>query len=110
MDIEMRAEEFTSDAPVWDLKTKGDIVPIVSGDKENIQIATLACFLEKGTIPQLPDAGVDWTSYLTKDKTFGELDAELRQSLRKADKIDYLPNYEIDGERLTLAVSKEIEK
>jgi hypothetical protein len=108
MDVEMRAEEFTSDAPIWDLKTEGDIVPIISGDKEDVQTATLACFLEKGTIPQLPDAGVDWASFLTKDRTFGELDAEIRQSLRNADKMDYQPNYQIDGDRLTLAVSKEL--
>lgn len=104
----MRAEEFTSEYPIWDIKTEGDIVPIISGDKEDVQTATLACFLEKGTIPQLPDVGVEWSAYLTKDKTFGELDAEIRDSLRKADKVEYQPNYEIDGDRLTLAVSKEI--
>ena len=104
----MRAEEFTSEYPVWDIKTEGDIVPIISGDKENVQTATLACFLEKETIPQLPEAGVDWTSFLTKDRTFGELDAEIRESLRHADRNDYQPNYEIDGDRLTLSVAKEI--
>ena len=104
----MRAEEFTSEYPVWDIKTDGDIVPIISGDKEDVQTATLSCFLEKGTIPQLPDVGVEWSAFLTKDKTFGELDAEIRDSLRKADKVEYQPNYQIDGDRLTLAVSKEL--
>lgn len=104
----MKAEEFTTEYPVWDLKTEGNIVPIITGDREDIQVATLACFLEKGTIPQLPDAGVEWTKYLTGDKTFGELDAEIRESLRKADKIVFQPNYQIEGDRLTLAVSKEI--
>lgn len=104
----MKAEEFTADYPIWDVKTEGSIVPIISGDKENIQIATLACFLEKGTIPQLPEAGVEWTKFLTGDKMFGELDAEIRESLRKADKVEYQPNYEIEGDRLTLVVSKEI--
>jgi hypothetical protein len=108
MDVEMRAEEFTSEYPVWDIKTDGDIVPIISGDKEDVQTATLSCFLEKGTIPQLPDVGVEWSAFLTKDKTFGELDAEIRDSLRKADKVEYQPNYQIDGDRLTLAVSKEL--
>ena len=108
MDVEMRAEEFTTEFPIWDVKTEGSIVPIISGEKESIQVATLACFLEKGTIPQLPEAGVEWTSFLTKEKTFGELDAEIRESLRKADKVEYQPNYEIEGDRLTLAVSKEI--
>lgn len=104
----MKAEEFTTEYPVWDLKTEGNIVPIISGDQEDVQVATLACFLEKGTIPQLPDAGVEWTKYLTGDKTFGELDAEIRESLRKADKLIFQPNYQIEGDRLTLAVSKEI--
>ena len=104
----MKAEEFTAEYPIWDLKTEGNIVPIISGDQEALQIATLACFLEKGTIPQLPEAGVEWSAFLTKDKTFGELDAEIRQSLQKADKVEYQPSYEIEGDRLTLAVSKEI--
>lgn len=104
----MKAEDFTADFPIWDLKTEGSIVPIISDEKESIQVATLACFLEKGTIPQLPDAGVTWTEFLTGDKTFGELDAEIRESLKKADKIEYHPNYQIEGDRLTLVVSKEI--
>ena len=104
----MKAEEFTTEYPVWDLKTEGDIVPIISGETENVQTATLACFLEKGTISQLPDAGVEWTKFLTGDKTFGELDAEIRESLRKADMLEYQPNYQIEGDRLTLAVSKEL--
>ena len=104
----MRAEELTTEYPVWDLKTEGGIVPIISGDKEDVQIASLACFLEKGTIPQLPDAGVEWTEFLTKDKSFGELDAEIRESLRKAGMMEFQPNYSIEGDRLTLAVSKEL--
>jgi hypothetical protein len=108
MDIEMKAEETTPDYPIWDLKTEGGIVPIISGDKEDVQTASLACFLEKGTIPQLPEAGVEWTKFLTDTKTFGELDAEIRESLRKAGMVEFQPNYQIDGDRLTLAVSKEI--
>ena len=104
----MKAEEFTTEYPVWDLKTEGNIVPIIYGDREEVQVATLACFLEKGTIPQLPEAGVEWTKYLTNEKTFGELDAEIRESLRKADKLIFQPNYQIEGDRLTLVVSKEI--
>lgn len=108
MDVEMKAEELTAEYPVWDMKAENGIVPIISGDKEDVQIASLACFLEKGTIPQLPDAGVEWTKYLTQNKTFGELDAEIRDSLRKAGKMEFQPNYSIEGDRLTLAVSKEI--
>lgn len=108
MDIEMQAEDMTGEHPIWDLKTEGGIVPIISGDEEDIQIASLACFLQKGSIAQLPEAGVDWTDYLTGDKTFGELDAEIRESLRKAGMEEYQPDYQIVGDKLTLVVSKEL--
>ena len=104
----MKAEELTAEYPIWDLKTEGGIVPIISGDEEDVQIASLACFLERGTIPQLPEAGVEWTKFLTQNKSFGELDAEIRESLRKAGKMEFQPNYSIEGDRLTLAVSKEL--
>ena len=109
MDIEMKAEDTTGDFPVWDLKTEGGIVPIISGEKEDIQTATLSCFIEKGTVPQLSEAGVEWTAFLTGEITFGELDAQIRDSLRKSGRADYFPNYQIEGDRLTLSVSKEIQ-
>ena len=108
MDIKMKAEDDSGDFPTWDLKTENNIVPILSGDEEDLQIATLACFLEKGSIKQLKEMGVAWATYLTGDKTFGELDAEIRESLRKADKADFVPNYQIDNDKLTLTVSREL--
>lgn len=108
MDIEMNTEDISGEFPIWDLKTEGGIVPIMSGEKESLQEATLACFLEKGSIPQISEAGVEWPGFLTGAVTFGELDAQVRESLRKAGKSDYFPNYQIEGDRLTLSVAKEI--
>ena len=104
----MKAEEFTSTYPVWDIKTEDGIVPIISGDKEDTQVATLACFLQVGTIPQLPEAGVSWTDFLTGVKTFGEIDAQIRESIRNAGKFEYMPIYKIENDRLTLEVGKEM--
>lgn len=104
----MKAEEFTATYPVWDIKTEGGVVPIISGEKEDIQVATLACFLQVGTIPQLPNAGVSWTDFLTGVKTFGEIDAQIRESIRNAGKYEYMPIYKIENDRLTLQVGKEI--
>lgn len=108
MDIEMKVEEITPDSPIWDIKVEDNIVPIISGDREDVQIATLAAFLQLGSIPQLPDMGVSWTDYLTGDKTFGELDAQIRQSIRMSGKTEYMPIYSIIGDRLTLNVGKEM--
>ena len=35
MDIEMNAEDISGEFPIWDLKTEGGIVPIMSGEKES---------------------------------------------------------------------------
>jgi len=107
MDIQMKAEEFTSDSPIWDLKTEGGIVPIISDNKENIQQATLACFLEQGTIPRLEDAGIPWTKFLTNELSFGELDALIRESIRKAGQDEYRPEYYISGDKLLLEVTRD---
>lgn len=106
MDLKMRGEDFTGEFPLWDVKVESGIVPIIKDEEENIQTASLACFLEKGTVPQLPDVGVEWTAFLTNDISFGELDAQIRQSIDKAGMTGYRPDYQIDGDRLTLKVKK----
>lgn len=105
MDVEMTAETPSIDGAKWDIKTENGIVPILSGEKEDLQIATLAAFLEYGTIPQLQEVGVEWTAFLTGDLSFGALDVQIRQALQKADKSTYRINYDITGDRLTVAVS-----
>lgn len=107
MDIEMKKEEQTSTDYVWDIKTEGGIVPIISGNKENVQVATLSGLLQKGSIPQLPDMGVDWAGFLTGTVSFGELDGEIRESLKAAGKEDYMPVYSISGDKLILNIEKE---
>ena len=51
MDIEMKIQEKTAVFPVWDLKVESGIVPVLTDDKEDIQGAILACFIEKNTVP-----------------------------------------------------------
>lgn len=107
----MKAETITATAePVWDIKVENNLVPIISGDEENMQNATLAGFLETGTIPQLPSVGVPWQEFLTNGLTFGELDSYIRQSIEAAGQENYYPQYEIDDEnqRLTMTVGREL--
>ena len=107
MDIKMRSEIISASAhPIWDVKTVNGIVPIITGDEEDIQTATLAGFIEKGTIPLLPDDGVPWTEYLNHNITFGELDTLIRESLSKAEKDDYYPDYEIINDKLEMTIGK----
>ena len=106
MDMKMMAEDISVTGISWDCATECGIVPIVSDDKEELQAATIAGFLIKGTVPQLPEAGVPWTQFLTKKITFGELDFYVRESLHKADKDAFFPKYGIEKDNLTMTVGK----
>jgi hypothetical protein len=106
MDLKMRSEDITTAGVSWDCDVKNGDVPIVTDEKEEIQSATLAGFLIVGTIPQLPEAGVPWTDYLTGKITFGVLDFYVRDSMSAAGKSEYFPKYDVENDQLTMKVGK----
>ena len=106
MDLKMQAEDITSAGVSWDCDVKDGIVPIITDDTENLQAATLAGFLIIGTVPQLPDAGVPWTDFLTNKISFGVLDFYVRDSLANVDRQDYYPQYDIEDDQLTMSIGK----
>ena len=108
MDIKMKTQEATITYPVWDIEVEKGVVPILKDEEENIQQAILAAFIEKGTVPELPDVGIEWTNYLTGTLTFGELNAQIKQSLSNAEKDEFRPKYMIDNDKLIMSVTKEI--
>lgn len=105
MDLKMNAESIGEDIE-WDCNVTNGVVPILKDDEESLQCAVLAGFLIKGTIPQLPDAGVPWTDFLQKKISFGELDFYVRESLRNADKETFYPQYDIQNDRLVMTVGQ----
>lgn len=110
MDLKMRAEEITDSGVAWDCKVENGIVPIITDNEEDLQCATLAGFLIKGTVPQLPDAGVPWTDFLTNKMTFGELDYYVRNSLQNVEKETYYPQYDIDKDKLTMSIGQMVQE
>lgn len=108
MDLKMAAETITNQGVTWDCVVQDGIVPIISGDEEDSQCATIASFLIRGTVPLLPEAGVPWTDFLTKKITFGELDYYIRQSLINVEKEGFYPEYALqNGLQLTLKKQSE---
>ena len=106
MDLKMKAEEITTAGVNWDCEVDNGIVPIILDDKEDLQCATLGGFLIKGTVPQLPDAGVPWTDFLTNKISFGVLDFYVRESLLNVQKDNFYPEYDIEDDQLTMKVGK----
>ena len=106
MDLKMKAEDITTAGVSWDCDVKNGEVPIVYDEKEEMQSATIAGFLIMGTVPQLPDAGVPWTEFLTGKITFGVLDFYVRESLSNVGRDDFYPQYDIEKDRLTMSVGR----
>jgi hypothetical protein len=106
MDLKMKSEDITTAGVVWDCDVVNGNVPIIMDDKEELQCATLAGFLISGTVPQLPDAGVPWTDFLTNKITFGVLDFYVRESMKNVGKDNFYPEYDIEEDKLTMKVGK----
>jgi len=106
MDLKMQAEDITTAGVSWDCDVKDGIVPIITDETENLQSAILAGFLIVGTVPQLQEAGVPWTDFLTNKISFGVLDFYVRDSLANVERQDYYPQYDIENDQLTMNIRK----
>ena len=106
MDLKMKAQDISNEGVYWDCEVKNGIVPIIVDDEEDLQCATMAGFLIKGTVPQLADAGVPWTDFLTDKITFGVLDFYVRESLTNVGMNNFYPEYDIEEDQLTMSVGK----
>lgn len=106
MDLKMKAEDITDQGVSWDCEVVNGIVPIITDDKEDLQCATIAGFLITGTVPQLPEAGVPWTDFLTNKITFGVLDFYVRESMRNVGENNFYPEYDLTEDQLTMKVGK----
>lgn len=106
MDLKMKSEDITTAGVSWDCDVKNGNVPIISNGDEDLQCATLAGFLITGSVPQLPEAGVPWTDFLTGVITFGVLDFYVRDSMTNVGHEDFFPQYDIVKDKLTMTIGK----
>ena len=106
MDLKMKSEDITTAGVSWDCQVTNGIVPIICDDTEDMQAAIMAGFLIMGTVPQLPEAGVPWTEFLTNKITFGVLDFYVHESLSNVGRDDYYPQYDIVDDQLTMNIGK----
>lgn len=106
MDLKMQSEEITTAGVSWDCDVINGEVPVIQDDKEDMQCAVIAGFLIRGTVPQLPEAGVPWTEYLTGKITFGLLDFYVRDSLANVGRDNFYPQYDIDKDQLTMSIGQ----
>lgn len=107
MDLQMSSSTETTPTAfsTWDFDVQNGSVALISGDLADVQAASMAAFLQVGTIPQLPDVGVPWVEFLTGQATFGDIDAAIRKAAFTANVSNFAPQYDFENGRLTVTMT-----
>ena len=108
MDAQMAGETVVAGLPVWDfyVDTVNMIVPMLTGALEAQQQAEVAATLILGSIPQLPQVGVDWPGFMGGQVTFPAIDSQIRDMMTKAGRSDYSPVYDLVNGLLSVKATK----
>ena len=82
MDIEMitTTDEDTQEN-LWDFKVKNGKLCWIDYTAATQQRSIIATYLQRGTIPQLPDVGNQWVEFLTGTVAPNELNTQIRNSI-----------------------------
>lgn len=104
MDLMMDSQ--TSDH-TWDFfLSDGDVVT-VEGKQETRQLAAIAAYLERGSVPNVGHAGNQWVERLVNEATPNELDSQVRIAMQQATGTsNYMPVYSIKNSTLQLSVQE----
>ena len=91
-----------------------DFVPTKDGQLQAIyaenavkQRAVLASFTQRGSVPQLPDVGVDWVEFLTEQRSAAEINSQIFDAMHEyANTYNYIPKYETTKDKLTVTIEE----
>lgn len=112
MDLQLQSSVSVAGSyQTWDYAVTNGIVPILddSGDVNSLedqQHAQMCAYTQVGTIPQLPDFGVQWVEYFTRAVNFGVVDGQIKSNLVSTGLSSYYPSYDLVNEKLIVSVVK----
>jgi hypothetical protein len=108
MDFAMISIDTESDnLALWDFKVKHGILQVVDHNEALKQRSFLSTYLQRGTVPQIPNAGNQWVELMTSQISPQELNAQIRQSIIDyTGGISYLPKYTDVGDKVVVEVTK----
>ena len=91
----------------WDIDEEDGIAVSVPEGAEEDQEASVVSYLEKDTIPLMPERGVDWPKYLNKQVSLAEIDTQVRANLKTyLDTVLYSPVYAAVKGKLVVNMAK----
>ncbi len=93
----------------WDIDVNDGMPEVVPEGAEEDQEAAVVTYLEKDTIPLMPERGVDWPGYLSKKLSLAEVDTQIRENLKTyLDTVVFAPAYSADKGQLNVNLIKVI--
>lgn len=97
----------TDELALWDFKVKDGILQVVDHNEAVEQRSFVATYLQRGTVPQIPNAGNEWVELMTNQITPQALNAQIRQSIiDMTGGIYYLPQYKDVNGKVVVEVTK----
>ena len=73
------------------------------------QRAVVASFTQKGTIPQLPETGVEWAELLSGQVSPANINSEIFSAIHDAaDTYDYIPQYIAYDGQLIVDIKEQV--
>lgn len=72
------------------------------------QRAVVTGYMEQGAVPLMEHRGIDWTGYITREKTLNEIDGQIRQNLSiyLGDDNKFIPQYGRIGDQTTIQMNE----
>lgn len=97
----------TKESIVDFVPTKDGQLQVLYAENAVKQRAVLSSFTQRGSIPQLPDVGIDWVEFLTEQRSAAEINSQIFTSMHEyANTYDYIPKYETSNNELTVTIEE----
>ena len=110
LDLYVKSYKNSKLEPVLDFEIQGDgTLTTFFGETAIKQRALVASFTQKGTIPQLPNTGVEWAELLTGQISPANINSEIFNAMHNAaDTYGYIPQYASYEGQLIVDIKEQV--
>ena len=109
--IDLFVQSYTNSnkEPILDFEvTKTGELASLFGQSAIKQRAVVASFTQRGSIPQLPETGVEWSELLTELVSPANVNSEIFEAIHNcADTYEYLPQYTVVDGKLIVDIKEQ---
>lgn len=110
LDLYVKSYKNSKLEPILDFEVQRDgTLTVFFGEPAIKQRAIVASFTQKGTIPQLPNTGVEWAEMLTGQVGPANINSEIFDAIHNtADTYGYVPQYASYEGQLIVDIKEQV--